>query len=51
MIDRIRMKVDETKPDTKPDGIVHVIVNGKPVLENGSFTGIKAGEVVLKGKE
>lgn len=42
------MKVSEEKPDFRPEGIVHVYINGKPVLENGEYTGGKAGEIVLK---
>ena len=48
IIDRDRLKVNEKKPDFKPEGILHVYVNGVPVLENGVFTGEKAGSVVLK---
>ncbi|MBQ1407608.1 MAG: amidohydrolase family protein [Eubacterium sp.] len=48
VIDLDHMKVDESKPDFKPEGIVHVYVNGQPVLENGSYIGGCAGEVVLK---
>ena len=44
----MRQRVDETKPDAKPGGIVHVYVNGTPVLENGEFIGGRAGEVILK---
>jgi hypothetical protein len=32
----------------EPGGIVHVYVNGTPVLENGEFIGGRAGEVILK---
>ena len=48
VIDLDNMKVDESKPDFKPEGIVHVYVNGQAVLENGEYKGGKAGEVVLK---
>ena len=48
VIDLDHMKVDESKPDFKPEGIVHVYVNGQPVLENGEYCGGKAGVVVLK---
>jgi N-acyl-D-amino-acid deacylase len=48
VLDLKNLKVNEKKPDFKPGGIVHVFVNGKPVLESGSFTGARAGEVVLK---
>ena len=42
------MKINEEKPDFRPEGIVHVYVNGKPVMENGEYCGGKAGVVVLK---
>ena len=48
VIDLDNMKVSEEKPDFRPEGIVHVYINGKPVLENGEYTGGKAGEIVLK---
>ena len=48
VIDPRALKVDEKKPDTRPGGIVHVYVNGTPVLENGQYLGGRAGEVVLK---
>ena len=48
VIDPDGMKVFEEKPDARPEGIVHVFVNGKAMLLNGTYTGGKAGEVVLK---
>ena len=48
VLDLDRMKVDEKKPNFQPEGIVHVYVNGHAVLENGSYVGGRAGEVVLK---
>lgn len=48
VLDLNRMKVEEQKPDFRPEGIVHVYVNGHAVLENGSYVGGRAGEVVLK---
>ena len=48
ILDLQNIRVNEKKPDDKPGGIVHVYVNGQPVLENGSFLGGCAGEVVLK---
>ena len=48
VIDLDGMRVDEKKPDAKPGGIVHVYVNGKPVLQDGTYVGGQAGEVVLK---
>ena len=48
VIDMDRLKIDEKKPDFKPEGIVHVFVNGMQVLKDGVFTGEKAGKVLLK---
>ena len=48
VIDPEALRVDEKKPDFKPGGIVHVYVNGHPVLEDGVYRGGTAGEVVLK---
>lgn len=42
------LKVDESKPDTTPGGIMYVYVNGKPAIRNGEFIGGKSGEVILK---
>ena len=50
MLDMDHMKVDESRPDFRPEGVVHVYVNGQPVLENRTYTGGKAGVVVLKNK-
>lgn len=51
VIDLDHMKVNEDKPDFRPEGIVHVYVNGKAVLENGEYIGGRAGEVVLKPRK
>ena len=48
VLDADRMKVDESRPDTWPTGIVHVLVNGHPVVENGEYVGGRAGRVLLK---
>ena len=50
VIDFDHMKVDEKVPDARPEGIVHVYINGRKVLENGQYLGGQAGEVILKGK-
>ena len=50
MLDLKKIKVNESKPDFRPEGIVHVYVNGQAVLENGNWQGCRAGEVVLKKK-
>ena len=48
VVDLDHMKIDESKPDFRPEGIVYVYVNGHPVLQNGEHNGGKAGKVVLK---
>ena len=48
VIDLDKMKVDESKPDFRPEGIVHVYVNGHPVMEDGKYLGGTSGKVVLK---
>ena len=48
VLDMDALRVDERKPDFRPAGIVHVYVNGHPVLENGEYTGGCAGKVLLK---
>ena len=48
VLDLDNLRVDEKKPDFKPEGIVHVYVNGQAAVENGVYTGERAGEVVLK---
>lgn len=48
VIDYDHMKVDEKVPDKKPEGIVHVYVNGNPVMEDGKYLGGRNGEVILR---
>ena len=48
VIDTDHMKVDEAVPDFKPEGIVHVYINGKAVMENGDYVSHKAGELILR---
>ena len=48
VLDLNALKVDESKPDFRPTGIVHVFVNGQPVMENSRYLGGCAGEVILK---
>ena len=48
VIDLSHLKVNESKPDFRPEGIVHVYINGKPVLQNSCYLGEKAGKVLLK---
>ena len=51
VIDLDKMKVDEKKPDFRPEGIVHVYVNGQAVMKDGAYKGGKNGVVVLKNKK
>lgn len=48
VLDIDAMRVDESKPDFKPTGVVHVFVNGRAVMENGKYVGGCAGKVLLK---
>ena len=48
VIDTEKLKVDESKPDFRPEGIVHVFINGKPVIEDSEYKGGKVGELLLK---
>ena len=48
VLDPDRIRVDEKKPDYRPEGIAHVYINGRPVLENGEYTGGRAGEIILR---
>ncbi|MBR0461840.1 MAG: amidohydrolase family protein [Erysipelotrichaceae bacterium] len=50
ILDLDNIKVDESKPDFKPEGIVHVYINGKAAVKNGRYKAVKAGEVVLKDR-
>ena len=48
VIDPDALSVDERVPNAKPGGIVHVYVNGQPVVQNGTYIGGSYGEVLLK---
>ena len=48
VLDLDALSVDESRPDARPGGIVHVFVNGRAVIEDGVYRGGTAGEVVLK---
>ena len=48
VLDLDNIKVDESKPDFRPEGIVHVYVNGRPVLRDGNYIGGRYGKVLLK---
>ncbi len=47
--DRIRDKATWADPHQYPEGIPHVLVNGKVVIKDGEHTGITAGAVLRKG--
>lgn len=46
--DTIKDKSEFTDPHRYPEGIEHVIINGKIAAEQGKLTGIGAGKVLLK---
>ena len=48
VIDLAHMKVNEAKPDFRPEGIAYVYINGQSVLQNGVYDGSRAGKLVLK---
>ena len=48
VVDPSALSVKEKKPDARPGGIVHVYVNGSPVVRNGVYTGGAYGEVLLR---
>ncbi len=42
--------VKPKQPDFTPEGIKYVVVNGETVLDNGKYSTVKAGKVILKSK-
>lgn len=48
VLDVNTMRVDEKKPDARPEGIVHVYVNGSAVIQDSRYVGGRNGEVILK---
>ncbi len=48
VLDPRTLSVNEKKPDAKPEGIVHVYVNGSAVIQNSRYIGGRNGEVILK---
>ena len=48
VIDLAHMKVNEAKPDFRPEGIAYVYINGQNILQNGVYDGSRAGTLVLK---
>jgi N-acyl-D-aspartate/D-glutamate deacylase len=47
---RIRDNATFTKPHQLAEGMVHVLVNGRAAIQDGEFTGVLAGRVLVKGK-
>ncbi len=44
----IRDKGDYLEPRRKPEGIKYVIVNGRIVIENGEYKGLRVGRIIKK---
>lgn len=44
--ERVRARSSYLEPRQLADGMVHVLVNGRPAVRNGNITGIRAGRVV-----
>lgn len=44
--ERVQDRADFSNPFCRPAGIVHVIVNGKPVVRDGECTGARPGRVL-----
>ena len=43
-------RADYADPHRYSNGIVHLLIAGKPVIRDGSLTGIRAGRVVRRGR-
>lgn len=50
ILDFDRLKVDEKKPDFKPEGVEYVYINGKKVLDKGVYLSGLAGEIILRNE-
>ncbi len=48
IIDPEKLRVDESIPDFKPEGIEYVFINGCKVLNKGVLSAQKAGELILR---
>lgn len=48
--EQVRDFADFEEARQKPDGIRHVLVNGIPVLKDGTITGVFAGRAVKRGR-
>ncbi len=49
-LDAVRDLAEYTDPHHYSEGMVHVFVNGEAAIRDGSFTGVRAGRVLQKGK-
>ena len=49
-LEKVRDVAEYTDPHHYSEGMVHVFVNGVPVVSDGAFTGQRPGRVLLKGK-
>jgi N-acyl-D-aspartate/D-glutamate deacylase len=47
----VRSNATYEEPRRFPDGIEHVIVNGKLVVENGAHTGALPGRALRRGRD
>ncbi len=48
IIDPDKIRVDESVPDFKPEGIEHVFINGRQVMDKETYISSKAGELILR---
>ena len=48
ILDENNLRVDESKPDFKPEGIEYVFINGRKVVDKGNFVSGKAGQLILR---
>lgn len=48
-LQRLKDRATFEEPFMRPDGIVHVIVNGRFVVKNGEPTGVKSGRILRNG--
>jgi N-acyl-D-amino-acid deacylase len=45
---KVRERATYAQPHQLSEGMVHVIVNGRPAIANGAFTGARAGRVLRR---
>jgi N-acyl-D-amino-acid deacylase len=48
-INRIMDRATFEKPHQYPDGVVHVLMNGRVVVRNGEHTGALPGRILKRG--